>query len=262
MSTTETAEIAVREQQPVYNVDADGGISELLEAHQAVLRAGVDLVTAAARAGHILLKLKHTYQKPGTWRTWIEQHLPFTYATAHLYMRCALHEDVIREQGWTRFSQIKGGLAALVPPDHKAKGKTGKGKPEWVKELARDMHGDGMSYRAIAAELQVNPGSVRCWISPEYRQKCQQKVAEINKRRIRAERALREQERELAVKQAVKKAGAALAEAYATAERMQDVLAQAHRETEDSEARRALSLAGEHHRRMRDQIVRALGVAS
>ena len=47
----------------------------------------------------------------------------------------------------------------------------------------------------------------------------------------------------------------------AVEQRMQDVLAQAQRETQDSEAREALSRAGVHYRKMRDEIVRALGIS-
>jgi hypothetical protein len=72
---------------------------------------------------------------------------------------------------------------------------------------------------------------------------------------------VRERAHNLKVRRAARKAGGALAEAYAVAERMQDTIAQAHREATDREAREALALAGEHHRKMRDQIVRALGVS-
>jgi len=44
-------------------------------------------------------------------------------------------------------------------------------------------------------------------------------------------------------------------------ESFQDVLGQAHREEDDREAREAWARAGEHYRKMRDEIVRALGVA-
>lgn len=71
---------------------------------------------------------------------------------------------------------------------------------------------------------------------------------------------LREQEREREIKRAVRKAGGGISKLYADAERTQDGLAQAHREATNTEARVALSRAGEHHRQYRDQIVRALGV--
>lgn len=66
-------------------------------------------------------------------------------------------------------------------------------------------------------------------------------------------------EPERRAKRTVRKAGGAIAEAWAMSERMQDVLGQAHREAEDMDARRALSEAGTHYRRMRDEVVRALG---
>jgi hypothetical protein len=71
---------------------------------------------------------------------------------------------------------------------------------------------------------------------------------------------LRNQLKEQTISRAVRKAGAATQEAWSMAERFQDVIAQAQRETEDREARAALSRAGEHHRKMRDEIVKALGV--
>jgi hypothetical protein len=62
------------------------------------------------------------------------------------------------------------------------------------------------------------------------------------------------------VKTALRKAGVAIAEAYTSAERMQDLIGQAHREAEDLEIRRHLALAGEHYRAMRDEIVKAAGI--
>jgi transposase-like protein len=240
-------------------------VSELAEKatheHGLVLEAGATMMGHAINAGEALLALKPQIAA-GTWRQWIGANLPFTYATAHLYMRCFKHQDLIREHGWTRMNEVKIGLGALVEPDHEAKGRNGRARPEWMKELAREMYGEeGATYAAIARELGASPSAVRCWVDPRYKAISRQKVAAINKRRIRAERLLREQERDAAIKRAVKKAGAATKEAWAMAERMQDVLAQAQRETEDREARRALSEAGAHYRRMRDEIVRALGVS-
>lgn len=236
-------------------------VAALLQAHEQVLRAGADLIAAAARAGRILREIEAQHRREGGWRAWIEDNLPFTYATAHLYMRCAKHEDIIREQGWTRIREVKEGLGALVEPNHTGKGRTGKGKPEWMKDLAREMFKDGTCVARIAVELGVSPSSVKCWVDPAHEKVTRAKVAAINKRRVRAERALREQERAAAIKLAVRKAGAATQEAWAMAERMQDVLAQAQRETQTRQASEALSNAGVHHRRMRDDIVRALGVS-
>lgn len=233
----------------------------VIEGHEAVLRAGADMIAAAARAGAALTDIKPLVAE-GTWRQWISANLPFSYPTAHLYMRCYKHETLIRENGWTRIHEVKESLGSLIKPDHDGKGRNGRGKPEWMKQLAREMReSDDTPYAVIARELGVSPSSVRCWVDPQYEATSRRKVAAINKRRTRAERLLRDQERATAIKRAVRKAGAATQEAWAMAERMQDVLAQAQRETEDREAKRALSEAGVHYRRMRDDIVRALGVS-
>ncbi len=52
--------------------------------------------------------------------------------------------------------------------------------------------------------------------------------------------------------------GAAISELCAMAEKMQDLLAQAHDEITGTEERAALSRAGESNRKMRDEFVRAL----
>jgi hypothetical protein len=235
-------------------------IAQVVEAHEAVLRAGSDFIAAAAKAGTVLLELKERHQLAGAWRRWIEENLPFTYSTAHRYMQCAKYEPIIREQGWTKLSEVRDGIGALVEPDNTAKG-SGNRKPEWMKKMARAMHADGTAIAHIAREVGASPSAVKCWVDPEHERVARQKVDAINKRRIRAERALREQERAAAIKQAVKKHGGAIAEAYARAERDQDIIAQAQREATDPEAKRHLSEAGAAQRRYRDLIVRALGVA-
>jgi predicted transcriptional regulator len=229
------------------------------EGHEGVLRASVDIIESAAYAGDALLQLKPRVPA-GTWRQWIEDNLPITYASAHLYMRCAENRALIREQGWTRINEVKTGLGELIAPNHKGKGRTGRAKPEWMKDLARSMRNDGENCTAIARELGVSPAAVRCWVDPEYEALSRRKVAAINKRRIQGARLLREQERAAAIKRAVRKAGAAEQELYAMAERMQDAMGQAHREATDPEKRQHYALAGQWYRRMRDEIVRGLGV--
>lgn len=238
----------------------DERVRQVVQAHEQVLRAGIDFIAAAGRVGLLLLDLRRQHKRPGTWRAWIGEHLPFTYATARLYMKCAENEALIREQGWTRLNQVKEGLGALIEPDNKGKGQTGKGKPEWMKTLAREMYADNAPVAHIARDLEVSPSAVRCWVDPAWEAESRRKVAAINKRRIRADRLLREQEREQAIRRAVRKKGGAIAKLYADAERTQDDIAQAQREATDSEARRDLAEAGALHRRYRDKIVRALGI--
>jgi predicted transcriptional regulator len=113
-----------------------------------------------------------------------------------------------------------------------------------------------MSRRAIAEALGVSHSAVKRWCNPE-------KNADYERRRRdRIRRAKQAEERRIAkARLAARNASKPLAQTNAMAEKMQDVLGQAHAEATDSEARRALAVAGEHYRKMRDEIVRALGVS-
>lgn len=67
-----------------------------------------------------------------------------------------------------------------------------------------------------------------------------------------AKRLAEEKARDEAAKRAIKQAPRAASELYVLTERLQDVLAAAHRAEQDQDARRAYALAGEHYRAMRD----------
>ena len=67
--------------------------------------------------------------------------------------------------------------------------------------------------------------------------------------------------RERSRRRVVRTAGAAEAEAYNMAERFQDVIAQAQHESPDPARRAALARAAETSRKLRDEIVVALGTA-
>jgi hypothetical protein len=80
--------------------------------------------------------------------------------------------------------------------------------------------------------------------------------------RQEAEAALARERERRAIKSALKVAkGKAVSELYVMVERMQDVIAQAQHETEDREARAALSRMGALQRQAHDEVVRALGVS-
>lgn len=89
-----------------------------------------------------------------------------------------------------------------------------------------------------------------------------QNIRVAQKRHRLAHKALQDQERQRAAKRAAWKARGAIKDLYAATEKMQDTLGQAHGEATDREAREALSLAGEHYRKMRDEIYRALAVST
>jgi transposase len=210
----------------------------------------------AFAAGNKLLEAKSRVPF-GEWVDWCEANLTFHPSMARTCMRLARCETAIRAQGIERLNHAVRHLPEVTGHDeHRGR----PAPPEWLKGAARDMRAQGLSYRVIAEELGVSPATATRWADPKKEKRYREITAASGAKRKAAARALEREQREKAIKQAVRKSGAALSEAYAMAERMQDVIAQAHRESNDPEVREALSMAGTHHRRMRDQIVLALGV--
>jgi transposase len=221
--------------------------------HELALEAGASMVEHAIRCGDALRRAKDACPG-GNWKAWLDENFRASQVSASIYMRLAFYQDRVRADG---HKSIDAARRALVDAPSLDKGSARF--PLWMRDEALRLLEDGMTIRAAAAELGVGTGTVQRWKNPDG-------DAERRRQRSRAwkaaRRARQQAERDAAIKHAVRKAGGAIAEAYSMAERMDAVIAQAHRETEDREARRALSEAGVHYRKMRDEIVRALGVSS
>ena len=226
--------------------------------HGLVVETGASMVEHAFKAGLALHEAERQCP-PGQWTDWLRANFAASPATGRLYMRLADHRESIRAAGVDGIGEARAYLTRVGVPERRNGVKTRF--PQWMQDEAVRMKRSGMSGAGIARELGVSTGTILRWTDPQQYAREQAAHSEAAKRKRAAARALREQERQQAIKRAVRKAGAATQEAWAMAERMQDVLAQAHRETEDREARRALSEAGVHYRKMRDEIVRALGVS-
>jgi transposase len=223
--------------------------NEARKEHFLATQAGVEMVEHAIRAGSALLCAQAQIE-PGNWCRWLEQsEWPASRSLATSYMQIAHEQEAVRASGAQSIVAAKQHLIAMGTPGRPSRLKY----PDWVKDEAVRLVMDGKSVASVSRELGVSRPIISDWINPGAAKARQAK-------RLAAIRRRKELERERAIKKAVRKAGAAVQEAWAMAERMQDVLAQAQRETEDRDARRALSEAGIHYRKMRDEIVRALGV--
>lgn len=237
-------------------------LTELAEAanlaHGRVVASGTAMVYDAIRAGEALHRAE-ALAEPGQWMTWLRANFDGSTGTAHLYMRLADYQDQIMRDGTMGIAEAKH----LLTRSGFGRRRNGPKPtyPAWMRTEAIRLRNEGMSVAAAARHLGVSNPTIVKWTNPAEHERRVAKMQAARRRNRDAARALRERQREQELKRAVRKAGAALAEAYAVAERMQDVLAQAHRETDDSQARRHLSTAGTHYRQMRDEIVRALGVA-
>lgn len=198
-------------------------------------KAGQDELALKIRAGQGLL-VARAIVPHGTWTAWVAENFVGSYEEARRCWRVAEMADEL-PQGITftaAFDMTRGRLGPW------------RRYPQEIKDRAAHMYSSGMSFRAIGRELGVDHSRVSDWCVRQWRE---QRASELER-----------EEREVAIKRAVKKAGAATQELYAMCERQQDVIAQAQREASTREAREALSVAGQHYRKMRDQVVIALGV--
>jgi len=199
----------------------------------------------ALRAGEVLLEIRSELMARKEWVAWLGRTPILSRSQAYTYMRLFTYRDHLPDgfQGIASGEVFLKGLPAIGTDEGRAR------LPDPIKADAKRMRKEGLGYKEIAKRLEVSPSTVHNWFNGS-------KLAHQR----RASRALQEKKHRGVVNAAVKKAGGALAEAYSMAERLDDVLGQAHREATDSEARRELARAHEYQRAMRDAIVRSLGV--
>lgn len=225
--------------------------------HRCAEQAGVTMLDHAIRAGEALLAARER-SPAGEWSNWVADNIDAALVTVQLYMRLARYRDVIETlpDPPTSIKRAKFLLIGLptTTPDN------GQEIPAGPANEARRLRDEGLTYKAIGELFGVSYQTIRRWIDPDVLMRSKESSRRSSKKRHEAAKALRQKELAEAAKKAARKAGADAADAYAMAERLQDVLGRAHRNTDDREAREAWARAGEHYRKMRDEIVRALGV--
>jgi hypothetical protein len=212
--------------------------------HEEVLAAGITMVEHAIAAGEALL---------AAWGRWLERHFHASDWTAKVYIKLAKHQVAVRANlDHPTMTEAIGYLRGL--PETSDKNRI---SPSLKAEAVRLRRG-GENESAIARQLGISRTAVRYNTDPNFRMR---HINAQRKRNAQSRAALDRANRESTIKTRVRTLGGAYAELYSMTERMQDVLGQAHREATDSETREALSKAGQHYRKMRDEIVRGLGVA-
>jgi predicted transcriptional regulator len=224
--------------------------------HEEGCRAARGALVHWLNAGEALLAAKKRIGW-GEWTDWLVANFDGPPSMAKYYVRIATYRPQIESAGITSVEQARLYVRGLPPI---TRNHTGQGYGEEYRAQAAALREAGASFREIGRLLGVSSTTVQKWLDPKLEQRQKKRSAEWRIRKRREAEAKREAERQGRIKRAVRKAGAATAEAWAMAERFQDVLAQAQDEAQDHEAREALARAGVHYRRMRDEIVRALGV--
>jgi transposase len=217
----------------------------VLREHEACRVAARTTIDHALRAGEALLQIRDRLLESEGWIPWLKETSAIHRTTAYQYMRLASYSHLIPDgSSIIAADRLIKSLPALDG---------GPGRPrvdDARKAEAERMRSRGLGYKEIAKEIGASVSTVYGWFNNGTKRD----------REKRARAALRKQEQDAEIRRVVKKKGGAIAEAYAMAERLNDVLGQAHAEAEDAEARRDLSAAHELQRGMRDRIVRALGV--
>jgi transposase len=233
--------------------------------HHAVLESGVAMVDHAIAAGRALNDVQVRLSegravrrsRSSSWKRWLKANFDASAQTALVYMTLADCEEAVRESGE---DSIKGAMryvrAALPDGGHRRWAASSD-----VREEALRLRRQGKSLREIGRLFDVSHNTVAGWVDPKQRAARRARAKRDYRRRLRERALAEERHAQSNAWKAARKVGGARSEAYAMAERMQDVLGQAHREATDREAREAWSRAGEHYRKMRDDIVRALGVS-
>lgn len=222
--------------------------------HALVLQAARGVLTHAIAAGGALLALKERVPY-GEWKQWTSENVQFSTSTAYDYMRAAHFAETLTANGIADLDEA----LMFLRGRRRVTGKPGRlGLPSDLRAEAQRLADIGMARAHICDQLGVSKSTLYKWLHPEANGRYKRALREQS----RDARMYREQQREDALRRTVKKQGGAMAELYAMAERMQDVVARAHDEATDKDARRELALAGQNYRVMRDHIVRALGAYS
>lgn len=213
--------------------------------HDACRAAAKTTIEHAISAGEALLQVRERLTPTRQWMAWLEANFPKHRSSAYQYMRVATYRHLIpADYGIAAADKLTKGLPTID-------GLPGRPRIDDARKAdAQRLRSEGKGYKEIARALDASVSTVYSWFNDGTK----------SQRDKRAREALRKEEKQRAVKRAVAKEGGALAEAYSLAERLDDVLGQAHREAKEPAARKELARAHEFHRAMRDSIVRGLGV--
>lgn len=246
-----------RERQPRHlTPDAPQSLDDLAatanrehELCEAASRSALEHAIAAGEA----LRAVRAVVGAGGWLAWLAENFAGSRTTANHYIRFATHREHLGSG--MAIGEAREALRGL--PDSSPRGLPCP-DPTAQQEavfLVREHH---LSMSEAARRVGVHPSTVRKWVDPAA---IKRRNAAAGRRRRAATAALAKVEREKAIRAAVRKAGAALSEAYSMSARMAKVLAQAEAEAATDEARVALAEATGHYHRMSDAITRALGVS-
>jgi hypothetical protein len=217
--------------------------------HGLVLESARSTIEHAINVGEALLSAKDACGE-GNWLAWLEGNTDIHQTTANWYMRVAYQAEAVRASGEVSFTGAYLYLRqkGLLGPDRPG-GRRGQGNSDETRAEARHMHDDlGMSFAAIAGAMGFSYNTVRRWLD---------RRADARQARLEAEAVSRERR----IADAARRAGGALAEAYALATRLDGILGKARQDATERDPRIAINEAHAYRDKMMDALIKALGVS-
>jgi hypothetical protein len=219
--------------------------AQVSKEHNAALVAARTTIAHAIRAGEALLQIRAILMPKGEWTQFIDHESPIDRTQGYRYMRLAQLRELIPPtvKSITEADELLKGLPSAdgTGPRTRVEDLRKEEAQEWRAEEPP------VPYKEIARRLGLPVSTVHNWFKPRKA-----------KRDRASQKAEREREEQRAIRRLAAKNDTALSEAYATAERMRDILGQARREATTPEAKAALKRAEEYHHVTRDSVVEAL----
>lgn len=183
----------------------------------------------------------------GEWMTWLAANFHASFATAYHCMNLARNRSVVSEAtSLSHALMLVRGISRPCFLPHPEK--------EARRREAQRLDADGVNQKDIAECLGVARSTVQRLLDPA----ADERYRRTSQRWKDARRALARQEREQAIKRALKDAPAEIQRLYAACESLQDDFGRARAVVTDTEAKRTLSEADALQRKMRDLVVKLL----
>lgn len=206
----------------------------------------------AIATGRILLEVRSRLTG-GEWIGWVEANTGVGRRAASRYIRLALYSDSIEDA-----QTINSAIAAISHMPHRSR--AANTYDEFCRTEARQMRDIGMSYRDIAADLDVPRGTVYRWLNSDANRRYNRQKAQRQARERAARKALAEKERREERNALAKAAGGIVEKSYTDVRTLCATLDAALAQAEPAQ-RESLREALRHAHKAEDAIVDALKAA-
>lgn len=206
---------------------------------QMAFEAGTRMIQHAINCGEALLEAK-THVPRGEWTDWLAENFERSLSVAHQCMRIARHKSKVIDAQATNFKGalrvLHGGRPSNIDPAEEA--------------YAKKLRAEGMTYSQIATHLDVPKSRVQRYLNPASEKARLERAKRVT---IAGRRELNRQARD----RDAKKAGGAIAEAYALIRKTLQTIDVAIGQEKDRDVKHHLNDAVNRLHNAEDAIVKA-----